>query len=738
MTVHNIKISHSVCCADSVSKQNETHPSTDIIIKDYMSCEHSPLSFYYEYGGDVSTKSWFDEFQPPSYGIRPPLIKEIYAFTSLIGIPVKTTETTYNYKVSNQQNVNPAHAEYLEGAGKQDDNILYPRVDQLLTLMEWLQDLNEFHGWGLPKFKKFSSIDLTGAEFDPVGINFDDFIARHKLNTNHSLGFVQLRDGNTIDSETVTFNSPDYTQRTLSQYELFGENWHFTKMLYQIVDWLNQLAELHGLTYWEDLLSIGHLKVAKDRNQIGNTWRGWRQYTEDVAQESYEYGKFSFKDYQVLFPQEMDKVTPNYIKPITTIVTRQRIVDDSTYVPVENNLSSETYYWGVDRIVGGYRTQIRLIKFKFLRSSPSWSDITWPPYIDVLQTTSWEYSTDYHDEDTVKNAIIELGFDCTEISMSPLVSVGPYYGIVIASFTPGSAPDGSLTPNDTNEFIAWQFKLENVVEPNRFDINGFTYTVKDYNLRDHFDSCPSIYTSSMGSTIDSGGLETDFRIRRMSTFNNTGTLEIVYPEEEVAIGFILLNKLSFIQRFGIRTDDNNKTCVRVKQFHSGTLNSYEEFYEDNNLDFHFQLKVYFGFSSNITQFVNINETEESFSKIKDILESGTEVLSVDREFPTYDETIELDLDFIFGSNSEICMFFGHTKLIDPSKLDGVQTNTWVHKYNRIFGITNPTFPTLMLENFGMSAEVKYNSSHTTLDTYPYRVRVNDDNDIYRPSEANVP
>lgn len=744
MTVHNIKISHSVCCADSVSKQNETHPSTDIIIKDYMACEHITRSDNALNGSNVFTKSWFYEYQSHCYGIRPPLIKEIYAFTSLIGIPVKTTETTYNYKVSNQQNVNPAHAEYLEGAGKQDDNILYPRVDQLLTLMEWLQDLNEFHGWGLPKFKKFSSIDLTGAEFDPVGINFDDFVAHHKLNTNHSLGFVQLRDGNTINSETVTFNSPDYTQRTLSQYELFGENWHFTKMLYQIVDWLNQLAELHGITYWEDLLSINHLKVAKDRNQIGNTWRGWRQYTEDVAQESYEYGKFSFKDYQVLFPERMTKILPQQLSPLTYGV--DRIFQPSTYVAPRNFISISLPYIAFDgRPPTGFQTDfsphpsgsyldIRFVAYKWLTLS---SVILNPDVINIVGTSTWRPSIDYSGEDVIKGAIIETGISCHEVSINIQTSVNRYgQDVFIACELDEDQGDRYSNRNLTDIYLGVQVKWNDQAEAIYGNMTQFSSWYRGYNLQEHFGlSQPTYYSYNTGDMILSE--ENDFAVGGGPWYYYSGNFTISYPNETVFIGVIYLNKLTFLQRFGIKSENSNGTFVRVKQMYNMVEGELKNFWDSHGPQVKLQTKIYFGFTNDMTEFVpwpqNYALTDENqFIKIKDILESGTELLSINQEPYGYDELLEIDTSIVFGPNDKLCMFFGITRLWDHSLVDGYTTNSDMHEYVREFG----DIDTALLNRYGIMYASREDVPERFLNTYPFRVEV--DNDIYRPSEAVIP
>lgn len=486
----------------------------------------------------------------------------------------------------------------------------YPLIDSLSAIMKWYQDLNTFHGWGLPPFK---IINVNG-----VANNFTP-----------------------TDCTTVL---------NIEDYELFGEPWHFENTLYQIIDWLKLLGKILGVNYWQDLIYWDYSRVVPTV-----------EITDDKFFDAIHKGKYSGSEYYKLFPV----LTP--VPPQAGLGFRQ--VKMVRLKLLKNSIHGATHKTNVSNFaISGVRKEggppVGIKEFKFVKLvngviisvSSTWipfSGMTKPSIMSGLSDIGYT-ATDVHQRfkfggtQEISEFLVEFDTDYVA-GVDPL----PY---IVGKYPTQAEPITLQHHKDLQPFAGFTFIARGEINLRTiFDASTYYYinNQQQYsygaNAHEYLVHYPGGYTSfpnesvhiktflaNGNSILKRYGLKgtATCKVKKYPATVNRNTPDIFNVEGCITISFY------------VGKTDEFSTLFSPRQKGSGLIYStYPEFLAPQT------------------------EDEVVYDKIKSVLEGGTKVFEV-----LYDSdvsTIDLDFSEFLTYEDGISFFMGVVVEFDESKLDAI-------------------------------------------------------------------
>lgn len=505
-------------------------------------------------------------------------------------------------------------------------DLYYPLIDSLSALMKWYQDLNTFHGWGLPPFK---IIDING-----VSRNFTP-----------------------TDCTTVL---------NIEDYELYGEPWHFENTLYHIIEWLNLLARILGVNYWEDLITRLHRYTGIPFDEYTRT-----RFLEDINK-----GKYARNDYYKLFPSLQEYKPQNSLGYNAVTMIRAKIYKES-YASRPRNDILELYNNDKFNFLAGAARRIThpylgTIVFKIIKHYQNTvlavSD-DWIPYEGL-------------DAGAITTAIGDLGYDVKRVSQ--------HWGLV----GPATGPFGSLS----------EFLIEFNSNLNSYGYDTFPYVVSKFelepdppNMQAYIRKAQTQMSPIALGEVDllslfnsrqyyygNNGLYYGLTVKESMYFNHRGAAN--FPSETVQISTFLLGGNSMLKRYGIK----GSAICRIKKYpltiKTNTPDIFNigeaitvSFYIGKTSEFSTLFSpAQFGQSRVLYDLIgNQQEDEDMFLKIRTILEAGTKIYEY--TFSSDAEEVDIDLSEFLGYDEQVSSFIGMVVRFDETTLDLINMSDCVHR-----------------------------------------------------------
>jgi len=269
MTEKNLRLKNQLILSQRFRFDKERHPSSTLKLAQAI---------------DVSN-DYVETFQPPTFGLRPPFGKNRIPFTNIYPTnetyPVTQVAVPAKFKLGlDQGNLGvgeTAKFDNIPTYNKFGTPLESPRGVWLELYMDYLERLNDFHGFGLPSFKRYRYNDTVVEAEDHTGLG-------------------------DIANPTILITD-------LPQFKLYGSSWQPTYIT-QIQVWLDLLASLlnynggYRLIPWQLSLFSGAIpgmvtKILDNRKQLPSLY--WKDsYDSDLYANAGKwpedfgyYGKFT-------------------------------------------------------------------------------------------------------------------------------------------------------------------------------------------------------------------------------------------------------------------------------------------------------------------------------------------------------------------------------------------------------------------------------------------------------------